>query len=53
MNHVRQQFRLKKPVDDWLKQRAEASHRSKNGELNALLEQIQEAENEKSPVTGK
>lgn len=40
MDHVRQQFRLKRLNDEMLKARAESSNRSKNGEINAILDDL-------------
>jgi len=38
MDYVRSQYRLRGPLDKWLKGQAEKNNRSKNGELNAILE---------------
>jgi len=38
MDYVRSQYRLREPLDKWLKGQAEKNNRSKNGELNAILE---------------
>lgn len=44
MKYIRSQYRIKKELDDWLKQRAEKNSRSKNGELNQIIERMKKAE---------
>ena len=46
MEYVRSQYRLKKSVSDWLKREADQNNRSKNGELNALLERMMNEQRE-------
>lgn len=44
MQYVRSQYRIREELDEWLKRRAEKNNRSKNGELNEIIEKIRKAE---------
>lgn len=48
MEYVRSQYRLQKHLDKWLKEEATKNNRSKNGQLNSLLEAATQRAEEKA-----
>lgn len=42
--YVRSQYRLRKELDEWLSRQSQKNHRSKNGELNEIIERMKKAE---------
>lgn len=44
MKYIRSQYRIRQELDEWLKKRSERNNRSKNGELNEIIERVKKAE---------